>query len=148
MDRLWARSHHGDALTSERRTRMLRWRLDLAAGATVRYLVLHDGSGEAVAWFACEINPRWPHILNVLDFWSVAGAVVAPVHVRALLRRAKHDGMATVSLSLCASAEGRAPWHALRFVERGGQAVYGRWLDPQLAARPPALHFTDLEQDG
>lgn len=149
MDRLWARSRHGDALTSERGADMLRWRLDGAAGAAVRYLVLGDDRDGVLAWFACEVDPRWPHILNVVDFWSITGGGdIDPAHVRALVRQAKRDGMATVSLSLCATAAGKAPWFAARFVERGRQDVYGRWLDPALAAVPPALHFTDLEQDG
>lgn len=150
MDRLWMQGGHGEALTSERGTDMLRWRFDDAAGAAVRYLVLSDDRGEACCWFACEVDARWPHILNVLDFWSRAGAGGRPSvdEVRALLRQAWCDGRATVSLSLCTDSAGQAPWFAARFAERGRQDVYGRWFDAALAAEPPALRFTDLEQDG
>ncbi|MBB1472350.1 MULTISPECIES: hypothetical protein [unclassified Luteimonas] len=149
MDRIWARGDAGEALTSERGADILRWRFDHAPGAGVRYLVLEDDRGGALCWFACEVDPRWPHILNVVDFWSLGGCDGPSAHqVRALVRQAWCDGMATVSLSLCATAAGRAPWRSAGFVERGRQVVYGSWFDSDLAAQPPALHFTDFEQDG
>lgn len=148
MDRLWETGVRGETLYSERGTRMLRWRLDGAVASTVRYLVLGDADGQPSAWFACEVNPAWPHILNVLDFWSDAGGVVSRAQVQGLVRQARKAGMAAVSVSLCASAASMAAWTASGFVERARQDVHGTWCDPSLAAAPPPLHFTDLEQDG
>ena len=148
MDRLWQRSVPGPALASVRDAAMLRWRFDNAVGTRMRYLLVEGGSG-TVAWFACDIDPKWPRVLNVHDYWSEdAERGIARPLLRALVRRVRADGLASLSLRAGVGDAAMAPWRAEGFVERGAQEVYTAWLDPALAAAPPPLHATYIDQDG
>lgn len=148
MERLWQRSRPGPSLVSVRDATMLRWRFDAAVGTRMRYLLV-ENAGDVVAWFACDIDPKWSRVLNVHDYWSEdAERGIARPLLRALVRHARGDGLASISLRAGVGEAAMAPWLAEGFVERDDQKVLAAWLDPALAAAPPPLHATYIDQDG
>lgn len=151
MDELWSDSRAGDALTSIRDTRMLRWRLDEAPIPATRYLVISNkDDNRLVAWFACETDQKMPTSLRVTDFWSSGSALAMErEYVDILASCARRQGYASVSLEFAGSPTKLAPWLAARFIERSRSQVFGRWHDPDLHANGPTdLHLTALDNDG
>lgn len=151
MDEIWSRSGPGMALTATRDTRMLGWRFDQSADPGTRYVMVSDAhSGEARAWFACEVDPKWPHTLDVQDFWSADGGGRPTLAlVEALVRHARKEGYAAISIHVCGSDGCMQPWRSAGFVERGKQRIFGRWLNRDLSrSGSPDLHFTNIDLDG
>ncbi|WP_222564836.1 hypothetical protein [Novilysobacter antarcticus] len=151
MDEIWARSGPGMALTATRDTRMLGWRFDRSADPSTRYVMVSDArSGDALAWFACEVDPKWPHTLDVQDFWSAdSGGRPALELVEALVRHARSEGYSAISIHVCVPDGGMDSWRLAGFVERGKQRIFGRWLNRELStAGSPDLHFTNIDLDG
>lgn len=151
MDQIWATSGPGTALTATRDTRMLGWRFDQSADPITRYLIVSDAaSGEARAWFACDVDPRWPNILDVQDFWTAEpGGTPTPALVAALVRHARRDGYAAISIHICGPDASISSWRTAGFVGRGRQQIFGRWLNHEMrAGGPPDLHFTNIDLDG
>lgn len=149
MDEVWSGAREHPALTAVRDETMLRWRFDQGVGMRIRYLLVEDETGRVQAWFACGTEPLWPHILEVHDFWSMdACDGISPAPLRVLLREARRQGYAAVGLRAAVGAGAAAPWRACGFRPRGEQQVVVRWIDPGLAADPPPLHLTYIDQDG
>lgn len=149
MDAPWSRASAHPALTAVRDEAMLRWRFDGAVGSRIRYYVVADAAGAVHTWFACGVEARWPHVLDVHDFWSAdACRGIDQAALRLLLRAARREGRAAVSLRAAIGDEAAAPWRACGFRPRGEQQVFARWLDPALAANPPLPHLTYIDQDG
>lgn len=151
MERIWASSGPGMALTATRDTRMLGWRFDESAAPITRYLVVTDtANDEARAWFACDVDPKWPDILDVQDFWSAEpDGVPTLALVEALVRRARKDGYTGVSIHVCGNEASTRPWLSAGFVERGRQQIFGRWLSGDIADGDcPDLYFTNVDLDG
>ncbi|MGY0557192.1 hypothetical protein [Lysobacter sp. A421] len=151
MDQIWATSGPGTALTATRDARMLGWRFDQSADPITRYLVVSDAvSGEARAWFACDVDPQWPHILDVQDFWSAEpGGTPTRALVESLVRQARRDGYSAISIHICGPDTSISSWRSVGFVERGRQQIFGCWLNQGLrAGGPPDLHFTNIDLDG
>lgn len=151
MDRIWAASGPGTALTATRDSQMLGWRFDESADPITRYLVVADASsGEPRAWFACDVNPKWPDILDVQDFWSTEpGGAPTRMLVEALVRCARRDGYAAISIHVCGTAAATRSWRSAGFVERGRQQIFGRWLTGDSpSGDSPQLYFTNIDLDG
>lgn len=151
MDEIWARSGPGMALTATRDTRMLGWRFDQSVDPGTRYVLVGDTqSGEARAWFACEVDPKWPHTLDVQDFWSAdTGGRPTRALVEALVRHARSEGYAAISIHVCIPDGCMDSWRSAGFVERGKQRIFGRWMNRDLSAgSSPDLHFTNIDLDG
>lgn len=137
------------ALTAVRDETMLRWRFDAIVGLRIRYLLVEQAEGPLRAWFACSVDPEWPHILVIHDFWSCDALDGIDSRVlRVLLGEARRSGYAAVSLRAALGSDASAPWRASGFRARDGQQVMVRWLDPALAAAPPPPHLTYIDQDG
>ncbi len=151
MDQVWETSGPGSALTATRDTRMLSWRFDQSADSITRYLVVSDAlTGEARAWFACDVDAKWPRVLDVQDFWS-AEPGGAPTHalVESLVRRARGDGYAAISIHVCVPEPSLSPWRLAGFVQRGKQQIFGRWLNDEMREDGPYdLRFTNIDLDG
>lgn len=149
MDAPWAASGPHAALAAVRDGTMLRWRFDQGVGTRIRYLLVEDAAGTVQAWFACGVEERWPHVLDVHDFWSAdARDGIATEAITLLLSEARRRGHASVSLRAAMSEAAAAPWRASGFRSRDAQQVLVRWFDPDLAASPPVPHMTYLDQDG
>ncbi|MGY0611413.1 hypothetical protein [Luteimonas sp. A501] len=149
MDVVWSTKPRHPRLTAVRDEAMLRWRFDQGVGIRIRYLLVEDAAGRLQAWFACGVEPPWPHILEVHDFWSAgACAGIALPSLRVLLREARRQGYAAIGLRAAMDADAAAPWRASGFKSRGGQQVVVRWIDPALDANPPPPHLTYIDQDG
>ncbi|MBJ6978213.1 hypothetical protein [Luteimonas sp. MC1895] len=149
MDAPWAAAADHPAITAVRDETMLRWRFDAAVGNPVRYFLVTDEADAVRAWFACVVEPQWPHVLDVHDFWSLDGCgAIDRAALHLLMRAARRDGRAAVSLRAAIAREAAEPWYASGFRPRGGQQVFVRWLDPRLAASPPPAHLTYIDQDG
>lgn len=137
------------ALTAVRDETMLRWRFDAAVGIQMRYLMVEQAGGPLRAWFACCVDPQWPHILAIHDFWSRdALDGIDRRLLRVLLGEARRRGYSAVSVRAALEPGASAPWRANGFRTRDAQQVMVRWLDPALAAAPPPPHLTYIDQDG
>lgn len=148
MDDLWRDSDHGNGPLAVRDTELLRWRFDESPVADVRYLLLGERpDGPLLGWFACQARQ---HTLQVCDFWSTDAAqgVGRPL-IDALLRAARREGYAAVSLEYAAPARKLANWLRAGFVERSRRPVIGRWLrDPAgNGGTPPEWHLTHADED-
>ena len=151
MDEIWARSGPGMALTATRDTRMLGWRFDQSVEPSTRYVMVSDAhSGDALAWFSCEVDPKWPHTLDVQDFWSAdSGGRPTLALVEALVRHARSEGYAAISIHVCVPDGCMESWRSAGFVVRGKQQIFGRWLNRDFSASgQPDLHFTNIDLDG
>src|SRR3546814_20120685 len=99
------------------------WSSDVCS-SDLRYLVVRDRDGGLHAWFACETREQG---LHVLDFRSRRGADgPSRTAVAILLRIARADGHASVSVALSAAAA-TGPWPSLGLLAREGAPVSGRW---------------------
>src|SRR3546814_18696739 len=82
------------------------------------------------------------HGLHVLDFWSRRGADgPARTAVAILLRSARADGHASVSVELSAAAATGA-WPALGFIAREAPPAFARWCGRQEEALATRLWLT------
>jgi hypothetical protein len=142
VDALWAESDHGVALIAPRTTAMLRWRFDRAPLPKVRYLLLREvDSGPLHAWFACE---RAGQMLHVRDFWSVDSARgIGARFIEAMLRAARHDGAATVSVEYAGPALRHAAWVRAGFAPRTRRPILGKWT----RGAEMDLHLTSADED-
>ena len=142
IDALWTTSPKPAALTASRDAAHLRWRFDDAPAvdgiASFRHLTLVDADGIA-AWCATRVDG---HTLHVHDFWTRDGASPAPEIVAALLRAARADGHAAVSIELATSDARLQPWRALSFEARSKRPVFGVCDDAT-----PDLHLTSADED-
>ena len=148
MDALWQASPHGDGLLGVHDAALARWRFDQSPLASVRYLLLGDRRDGALrAWFACERRDR---VLQVRDYWSERG-VEGIDHrlVLALVRTARREGCASVTLECAAPAARMAGWRRAGFVLREGQPVVGKWLgaSPAPAGLARDWHLTEADAD-
>lgn len=149
MQAAWDGAGPHPAATAVRDAAMLRWRFDAGVGLRMRYLLLEDRAGRVRAWFACAVEPQWPQLLDVHDFWSVDAREGMPqAALLRLLEQARRRGHAAVSLRAALDAAAAAPWCACGFRVRGAQQLVVRWFDPGLAASPPPPHLTYIDQDG
>lgn len=145
IDALWRASPKPAALTAQRDTAHLRWRFDAAPAvdgiAPFRHLLLSEAA-VAVAWFATRVDG---HTLHVHDFWSRDGAEPAPDIVCALLRAARAQGHAAVSIELATSDARLRPWRTLGFEPRSRRPVFG--LIRGASDAPADLHLTSADED-
>ena len=149
MSAPWDACAEHAAMTAVRDEAMLRWRFDAGVGTRIRYLLVEDGSGVVQSWFACGVEAKWPHVLDVHDFWSADARDGIPTGaIGLLLAEARRRGHASVSLRAAMSGAAASPWQACGFRVRDTQQVLVRWLDPALAAAPPVPHLTYIDQDG
>ena len=143
---MWNASPKPSALTALRDATHLRWRFDDAPAMgglpPFRHLQLFDGE-TPVAWFATRVEG---HTLHIHDFWSCDGAQPAPKIVAALLRAARKQGHATVSIELATSDERLTPWRQLGFEPRGQRPVFGM-ISGLAGEQVPDLHLTSADED-
>lgn len=120
---LWSPASAGDGLVAVRDLAFLHWRFDQSPLIEVRYLVVRDTHGEALAWFVCETRGN---ALCVHDFWSRRGAIgPSGAELATLLNSAREAGHASVSIELGAAAATSA-WHATGFAARESRPVFWR----------------------
>ena len=147
MQELWMRSTPGDGLVSMRDCASVRWRFNQAGFMKTRYLLVGAQSGGAIdAWFACQSENS---TLHVRDFWSSdAPRGVSPAAIRALVRAARAQGYAAVSVQHAGSREAVAAWRAARFVERERRPIIGA-CRPSIGRDASALclHLTPADED-
>lgn len=137
----WSAKAAGDGPVAVRDLGFLRWRFDQSPLHATRYLVVRGRDGDVAAWFACEARA---HGLQVLDAWSRRGAAgPSPAEVVALLRAARAEGHASVSVELSAAAAAGG-WAEAGFVARGGRPVFGRSAG---AGALPWLWLTAADED-
>jgi hypothetical protein len=143
---LWNASPKPVAFTALRDTAHLRWRFDDAPTSDgqppFRHLLLSDGDAMA-AWFATRTDAS---TLHVHDFWSRDGAQLSPATVSALLRAARAQGHAAVSIELATSEARLQPWRRLGFEARGQRPVFGV-LRGQSSDAAVDLHLTSADED-
>lgn len=143
---IWEPSPKPPALTTLRDAAHLRWRFDEAPVAEglmpFRHLQLFE-SGTSVAWFATRVDG---HTLHVHDFWSRDGAQPSPVMIVAMLRAARRQGQAAVSIELATSAERLQPWMDAGFSARGTRPLFGHWVAKHEETIPP-LHIVSADED-
>src|SRR3546814_6709655 len=140
----WSSPGAGDGPVAARDLDFLRWRFDQSPLAGTRYLVVRDRDGGLHAWLACETRE---HGLHVLDFRSRRGADgPSRTAVAILLRSARADGHASVSVELSAAAATGA-WPALGFLAREARPVFGRWSGTQEEALEMRLWLTSADED-
>ena len=148
MDTLWHDSEHGHGPLAVRDTALLRWRFDQSPMARVRYLLVGEHEdGPLLGWFACQVKE---HTLQVCDFWSVDAAQgVGRRLIDTLVRVARRDGHAAVSLEYAAPARKLANWRRAGFIERSRRPVIGRWLQDRVTTgeAPPEWHLTHADED-
>ncbi len=142
---LWDASPKPAAFTALRDAAHLRWRFDDAptsdGQSPFRHLLLSDGDALA-AWFATRTDTG---TLHVHDFWSCDGAQPAPAIVAALLRAARAQGHAAVSIELATSEARLQPWRQLGFEARGQRPVFG--VLPGDSDEAVDLHLTSADED-
>jgi hypothetical protein len=145
MQSLWQHSTRPDGVVAVRDLAHLSWRFDRAPGAGFRYLLLEDPRKPGLcAWFATRVQHG---TLHVHDYWSLHGPALGTTHIAALLRAARADGHAAVSIELCTEASHLLPWRALGFVERGKRPIFGFWSAQTTAEMTVPLHFTAADED-
>ncbi len=146
IDTLWNASPKPAAFTALRDAAHLRWRFDDAptsdGQSPFRHLLLSDADAIA-AWFATRTDAG---TLHVHDFWSRDGAQPSPAIVSALLRAARAQGHAAVSIELATSEARLQPWRQLGFEARGQRPVFGvlRGAPPDAAVD---VHLTSADED-
>lgn len=145
MDALWSGSPHGHGLLAIRDGRHVRWRFDRCPLGKTRHLLLSEPDGSLSGWFATQAIDG---TLHVRDFWSRDAAQgVGGHYLDALLRAARAEGHAAVSLELAAPESHLHAWHSRRFVERGRRPVFGQWSWPDPEGNDPALFLTSADED-
>jgi hypothetical protein len=141
---LWESAPKPQAITAQRDDAHLRWRFDEAPAtdglAPFRHLTLHRGDA-LVAWFATRSEDR---TLHVHDFWTATGATPQPAEVLALLRAARAQGHAAVSIELATSDARLAPWRALGFEARSRRPLFGAGAALEDGID---LHLTSADED-
>ncbi|GGK08995.1 hypothetical protein [Luteimonas terricola] len=141
---LWSLAGAGDGPVAVRDLAFLRWRFDQSPLVEVRYLVVRDADGGALAWFAGEARV---HGLHVHDFWSRRGAVgPTRAELATLLRSARGAGHASVSVELGAAAATSA-WGAAGFAAREARPVFGRSSGASQEAFAARLWLTSADED-
>lgn len=150
MDGLWHSAAGADALTSVRDHAAVRWRFDLPPAGRARYLLVSDGDGQLLAWFACDAEDTPGDPLQVLDYWSVdAMTGLSRPLVRALVAAARAQRRPAIHLLLAATSGAMAGWRAEGFVARSDQPIIGLRLDGDpVPPGVPDLHMTWIDQDG
>ncbi|MEN1939597.1 hypothetical protein WCE41_03195 [Luteimonas sp. MJ246] len=150
MDGLWHSPARPGALASVRGHAAVQWRFDLPPAGRARYLLVSDGDGTLLAWFACDAEDRPGDPLQVLDYWSADALTgLSRPLVRALAAAARAQRRPAIHLLLAATPAALAGWRAEGFVARSSQPIIGLWLGDALApAGRPDLHMTWLDQDG
>ena len=142
---LWNASPKPAALTALRDAAHLRWRFDDAPTVDgqppFRHLQLSEG-GATAAWFATRADAG---TLHVHDFWSRDGALPSPAVVSALLRAARAQGHAAVSIELATSEARLRPWRQLGFEARGQRPVFG--ILRGASDEAVDLHLTSADED-
>lgn len=146
MQALWQASVKPDGFVGVRDAEHLAWRFDQAPEGGFRYLLLSEPGRDAMcAWFAVR---RAHDTLQVHDFWSLHGPALGTRHVAALLRAARRDGHAAVSVELKSAPAHLSPWRACGFVARGSRPIFGRWTaSGEPTDEPPAIHLTAADED-
>src|SRR3546814_10730215 len=125
---LWSSPGAGDGPGAERYMDFLLWSFDKSPLAGSRYLVGRYRDGGLHAWFACETREHGLHVLDVRSRRGADGPSRTAVAI--LLRSARADGHASVSVELSAAAATGA-WPALGFLAREARPVFGRWSGTQ-----------------
>lgn len=146
MDVLWSASRPATMLTAVRDSRFVRWRFDESPLLQSRHLLLSgEPDGELLAWFTVE---RRAGILHVLDFWAhdMEGGI-RPAHVDVLLRMARKEGCAAISVEMATSPARLAAWASRGFVERGRRPVFRSWSSAEANADAAGFHLTAGDED-
>lgn len=144
LDAVWRDSDRGPGPVAIRDGAFLRWRFDASPLVEARYFVIRDRSAAAIAWFACETRG---YGLHVLDGWSRGGASGPhAAQVAALLRAARREGHASVSVELSVAAAGDA-WRRAGFVAREARPVYGRSAAGDGAALAQRIWLDSADED-
>lgn len=148
-DAIWRDSDPGAGPVAIRDSTFLQWRFDQSPLVDVRYLLVRDKQGQAIAWFACEARE---HGLHVHDAWSRDGqAGPSSAHLATLLCATRAKGHASVSIELSAAAQ--PAWQAAGFAARESRPAFGRITagDPAAIGKNPAslaaLHLTSADED-
>ena len=145
MQALWQASVKPDGFVGVRDVDHLSWRFDQAPEGGFRYLLLSEPGRDALcAWFATRGTQG---TLHVHDFWSSHGPALGTRHVAALLRAARRDGHAAVSVELVTAPAHLSPWLAFGFAARGSRPIFGRWAATSVPDEPPCLHLTAADED-
>lgn len=141
---LWDSALAGPGPVAVRDTAFLRWRFDASPLVEVRHLLVSDGEGRCVAWFACEARER---ALHVLDGWVVEGAGgPGRAVLAALLRAARAAGHASVSVELGGAAL-TPGWRTAGFVPRQSRPVFGRTRMGDTAALRERIWLMSADED-
>ncbi len=143
-DAIWQHGDPGAGPVAIRDSTFLQWRFDQSPLVDIRYLLVRDARGQAGAWFACEVRE---HGLHVHDAWSRDGHTgPSSAQLAALLRAARRQGHASVSIELSAAAQ--PAWQAAGFAARESRPAFGRiGADGDNAPALAALHLTSADED-
>lgn len=146
VDALWEASPKGDDVVAVRDAAHLRWRFDQSPLATTRYLLLERARDRTLdAWFAVQAQDN---ALHVSDFWSADGARgMAAQHIAALLRAARRQGHASVSVEIRASEAQLRGWRTCGFRMRGQRPVFLRWTREDSPAASAPWFLTSADED-
>lgn len=147
IDDLWRRSVQGDSVLSRRTAEFIGWRVDAFPGEAIRILKIRErGSGQLVAWFACQADGG---LLNICDFWSVEGARNLPLeYLEALVFSAHHEKYDGVSISISTGGPMHASLLGADFRPRGTRPIYGMWTTRRNGVETNAhLHMTAIDED-
>jgi GNAT superfamily N-acetyltransferase len=146
IDALWGTSAPKEGLTAIRDARHARWRFDRSPVARTRYLlVTRPGDDTLLAWFATQVEGD---ALFVRDFWSDdADRGVGMHYIDALVRAARREGHASVSVEIAARASRIANWESAGFVARGQRPVFGLCSDEAVSVRAEDLYLTSADED-
>lgn len=148
MDALWHPPFADGTPLGVRDAAASRWRFDACPLRRTRFLLLAERpAGRLHAWFACQVRGN---VLCVCDYWCERGSTHVGLEVAAaLVRAARHDGHASISLSLAGGAALVDGWRRAGFAVREAQPVIAKWL----AADPPDLNhgepwfLTEADED-
>jgi hypothetical protein len=151
MPALWARSGHGDGLSTMRTGAMLEWRFLGLPAVRRRFLLVATAPGAPLlAWFVCETNVRAPGFMTVTDAWFAGGVREADRRaIRELCRMGYEAGYQAIEVRLAVAPPVLQAWRAEGFVVRGQQPLFVAGMDPRRAGDIGAgMYVTDIEQDG
>lgn len=147
MDELWSRSDKGRALVGVRDAEFLRWRFDQSPLVRTRYLLLSDpADGRLRAWFATQVKGD---LFQIADFWAEdAIEGLSPACIGTLLREARRQGHAAVSVEMATTPRRLAGWRKTGFRARNSRPVFGYWSKPPHRVDTGVdVHLTFADED-
>jgi hypothetical protein len=147
VESLWERTPPAEGLTGSKSARAVAWRFAATSEQRARYLLVSRRGGGAIeAWFACQGVGT---TLHVRDFWSVGtNRTISRATILALIRAARREGYAVVSIECTATSPLFAAFRRAGFRERSRRPVVGAW-SPRFRGATDALaiHLTSADED-